>query len=287
MSTIDEFIINAKFFQEITSWRGYIVFQGTEVWESTSYATEKEARDSTRERIESKLEDLFSDASSGVTDHGDLTGLSDDDHTQYILVNGSRDFTSTPEVNNNVIWHAGNDGTGSGLDADLLDGLHAAAFEATGTAASLIATHEAAGNPHPTYATDADLTAHEGAADPHTGYQKESEKGAANGYASLDGSTLVPDAQIPPGIARDSEVTAAISTHEAAADPHTGYLLESLFDLKGDTIGASADNTPIRIAAGTNKYVYRRNDSASSGIEWISGNLVSPCGKILNRRSFR
>jgi hypothetical protein len=32
---------------------------------------------------------------SGIIDHGDLTGLSDDDHPQYILVDGSRGFTST------------------------------------------------------------------------------------------------------------------------------------------------------------------------------------------------
>jgi hypothetical protein len=31
----------------------------------------------------------------GVTDHGALTGLADDDHAQYILVGGSRGFTST------------------------------------------------------------------------------------------------------------------------------------------------------------------------------------------------
>lgn len=30
--------------------------------------------------------------------------------------------------NSNVVWHAGNDGTGSGLDADTLDGFHANAF---------------------------------------------------------------------------------------------------------------------------------------------------------------
>lgn len=40
------------------------------------------------------------------------------------------------------------------------------------------------------------LKAHIAAADPHTVYQKESEKGAANGYASLDASTLVPRAQL-------------------------------------------------------------------------------------------
>lgn len=31
----------------------------------------------------------------GVTDHGDLTGLGDDDHTQYSLVDGTRAFTGT------------------------------------------------------------------------------------------------------------------------------------------------------------------------------------------------
>lgn len=30
--------------------------------------------------------------------------------------------------NNNTLWHAGNDGSGSGLDADLLDGVHASKF---------------------------------------------------------------------------------------------------------------------------------------------------------------
>jgi hypothetical protein len=31
-------------------------------------------------------------------------------------------------VNGNTVWHAGNDGSGSGLDADTVDGLHASAF---------------------------------------------------------------------------------------------------------------------------------------------------------------
>jgi hypothetical protein len=35
-----------------------------------------------------------------VTDHGDLTGLSDDDHSQYLLANGTRPLSST--------WAAGN-----------------------------------------------------------------------------------------------------------------------------------------------------------------------------------
>lgn len=52
--------------------------------------------------------------------------------------------------------------------------------EAAGTAAAVVAAHEAA-------------------ADPHAGYQKESEKGAANGYAGLDAGGLVPAAQLGAG----------------------------------------------------------------------------------------
>lgn len=48
---------------------------------------------------------------------------------------GIRD-DGTARMNNNILWHQGNDGSGSGLDADLLDGLHADEF-ARGTAAVL------------------------------------------------------------------------------------------------------------------------------------------------------
>ena len=41
------------------------------------------------------------------------------------------------------------------------------------------------------------VATHAGESDPHTGYQKESEKAQANGYASLDSSTLLPVAQLP------------------------------------------------------------------------------------------
>ena len=36
--------------------------------------------------------------------------------------------TGTAQVNSNVIWHAGNDGSGSGLDADTVDGLNSTSF---------------------------------------------------------------------------------------------------------------------------------------------------------------
>lgn len=48
-----------------------------------------------------------------------------------IQVDGDGDFdfvTGAPTVAGNEIWHAGNDGAGSGLDADTLDGIQASSF---------------------------------------------------------------------------------------------------------------------------------------------------------------
>lgn len=56
-------------------------FTGTTI---TNGGTVKEAL----QELETALEDI--EAGSGVTDHGALTGLADDDHTQYLLADGSR-----------------------------------------------------------------------------------------------------------------------------------------------------------------------------------------------------
>lgn len=42
-------------------------------------------------------------ATGGVTDHGALTGLGDDDHTQYILVAGTRAFTGNQSMGGNSL----------------------------------------------------------------------------------------------------------------------------------------------------------------------------------------
>lgn len=100
-----------------------------------------------------------------------------------------------------------------GLSVAYDDGAGKLNFTNTDKGSTAVATHEAAGDPHPQY-------------------QRESEKGVAGGYASLDGSGTVPDAQIPAAIARDTEVAAAISTHEAAPDPHPQYLTEAEGDAR-------------------------------------------------------
>ena len=101
-----------------------------------------------------------------------------------------------------------------------------------------LTTHAGAADPHTGYrlesvaiaaadvaadvATQAELDAHAAAADPHTIYQKESEKGAVNGYASLDAGGTVPDAQIPATIARDSELHTRLHSVIGASD-HNGF----------------------------------------------------------------
>jgi hypothetical protein len=45
--------------------------------------------------------------------------------------NGNTSFPGSMTLAGNTVWTSGNDGAGSGLDADLLDGLHASSFAAT------------------------------------------------------------------------------------------------------------------------------------------------------------
>lgn len=50
--------------------------------------------------------DLIDPATIGVTDHGGLTGLADDDHTQYLLVDGTRAMTGDLDMGTNAIQNA-------------------------------------------------------------------------------------------------------------------------------------------------------------------------------------
>lgn len=117
-------------------------------------------------------------------------------------------------------------------------------------------------------ATDVEVTgavsAHAAAADPHTGYQKESEKGAASGYASLDGTTKVPTAELGTGTAssstylRGDRTWAAVTqhSHDGAAGNTTvvGDSAEATVDQGvaiGDFARATSDGA-VAIGSGTN-----------------------------------
>jgi len=44
-------------------------------------------------------------------------------------ISGLYNFTTAPTISSNTIWHSGNDGASSGLDADLLDGQHGSYYQ--------------------------------------------------------------------------------------------------------------------------------------------------------------
>ena len=98
-----------------------------------------------------------------------------------------------------------------------------------------LAAHAAAADPHSSYATDADLIGHAAAADPHTVYQRESEKGAANGYAGLDATGKVPAGQLPAVAAPGSGMTQTVNVviDGAGAVIATGVKADVQLDFAG------------------------------------------------------
>lgn len=65
-----------------------------------------------------------------------------------------------------------------------------------------------------------------------------------NGLMRLDGNAEVPESFIPSTIARDTEVTSAISTHSAATDPHgdRGYTDAQIAAINAAAVGARPDS---------------------------------------------
>lgn len=75
----------------------------------------------------------------GVTDHGALTGLADDDHTQYLLVNGTRAMTGDLDMGGQDVSNVGTvDGRDVSVDGTKLDTIetNADVTDATNVAAA-------------------------------------------------------------------------------------------------------------------------------------------------------
>lgn len=86
-----------------------------------------------------KIDNTMIDATA--IDHGQLSGLLDDDHTQYILVDGTRAFTSDQSMGNNKLTNLAN--ASAAADAVPLGQLDS---QLTGEGASLVGVEDAAGN---------------------------------------------------------------------------------------------------------------------------------------------
>lgn len=78
-----------------------------------------------------------------------------------------------------------------------------------------------------------------------------------------------------------TETTILDSTHTAAADPHTGYLLESLADAKGDVLAATAADTWARVAVGANDTVLTAASGETPGVKWATLASLGASGGML------
>ena len=156
--------------------------------------------------------DTFTSTASagGVTDHGALTGLGDDDHTQYLKERASGGVESEVPVHRHQSV-----GTGGTVDHGVLTGLsdddhpqyiHGDAFIAKGDILGGTGTGTYANTP---VGLDGNFLV--------------ADSGESEGLIWRD----IADADIPSAIARDSEVTSAISTHASDASAHHTKYLDS------------------------------------------------------------
>src|SRR3990170_7263650 len=122
------------------------------------------------------------------------------------------------------------------------------------------------------------VASHEAASDPHTGYQKESEKGAANGYASLDGTTKVPTAELGTGVADATTFLRGDRSWDTPVVADDSITNAKLAEMPANTIKANATAgtaNPTDLAVPTNALVGR-----------AGGNIISatvPTNSVVGR----
>ena len=67
--------------------------------------------------------------------------------------------------------------------------------------------------------------------------------------------------------ARDFDETNS-HVNDSSTDVHTQYVTKALVDAKGDLVTATADNTPARLAVGTNDFILTAASGETTGLVW-------------------
>jgi hypothetical protein len=67
--------------------------------------------------------------------------------------------------------------------------------------------------------------------------------------------------------ARDFDETNS-HVNDNSTDVHTQYVTKALVDAKGDLVTATADNTPARLAVGTNDFILTAASGETTGLVW-------------------
>ena len=163
---------------------------------------------SSSERIDTVFSSSFSPAI--VSDHGSLSGLADDDHTQYLTTGRADTWLGTKSTTNlaegtNLYFTDTRARTAAVINA-IVDGVidiapsQNAVFDALALKSNVGHTHVAADVTDFSTATDARITL---------------QKGAANGLATLGGDSKIPSAQLPAIAITDTFVVASQAAQTA------------------------------------------------------------------------
>jgi len=146
------------------------------------------------------------------------------------------------------------------VDASHSGSTHAATQSAAeATAAAALATHEADTTSIHGIADTSALETTSGAqtkVDTHVNDTADAHDASAISIADAGGDFTATDVE-----GALAELQSDNETHAAAADPHTGYVLESLIDAAGDLIIGSAADTPARLARGADDTFLRATGS--------------------------
>jgi hypothetical protein len=212
--------------------------------------------------IQTQLDDKFATANASTTNISEGTNLyfTDEraqDAVGTILTGGLTYSDSTPGIGINYVT----------VGDTLLDGVSGSSYGLIGTSTYL----------------DVKNT---------NGYNKEIELDIAavksqldtDGYLTTSStSTLTNKTLTSPKINEDVALTATATelnyvdgVTSAIQTQLDGKVDESLFDTKGDILVASADNSPAKLAVGTNGYLLTANSSATNGVEWAAPPITLP-----------
>lgn len=129
------------------------------------------------------------------------------------------------------------------------------------------------------------IAAHEAESDPHTQYQKESEKGAANGYASLDSGGKLPTSQLPNLAIIDFLGTAANQTAMLALTGEKGDWCarsdnSKVYVITGSDPTSIGSWTALSYPTGTGGTVTSVDLSVPGVLYNVSGNPVTTSGTL-------